>query len=52
MLRVDIGPTTEVRQTTKGQVRHCLWEQQKVPGSLSESSVPLTKKVQRLCNLS
>ena len=48
MLRVDLGPVTEVRETTKGQVRHRLREQQKVPGSLLEGSVPLTKKVRRL----
>ena len=48
MLRVDLGPVTEVRETTKGKVRHCLREQRKVPGSLLEGSVPLTKKVQDL----
>ena len=42
MLRVDLGPVTVVRETTKGQVRHRLREQQKVPGSLLEGSVPLT----------
>ena len=30
MLRVDLGPVTEVRETTKGQVRHRLREQRKV----------------------
>ena len=44
MLRVDLGAVTEVRETTKGQVRHRLREQQKVPGFLLEGSVPLTKK--------
>ena len=48
MLRVDLGPVTVVRETTKGQVRHRLREQRKVPGSLLEGSVPLTKKVRRL----
>ena len=48
MLRVDLGPVTEGRETTKGKVRHCLREQRKVLDSLLEGSVPLTKKVQRL----
>ena len=48
MLGVDLGPVTVVRETTKGQVRHRLQEQGKVPGSLLEGSVPLTKKVRRL----
>ena len=48
MLRVDLEPITVVRETTKGQVRHRLREQRKVPGSLLEGSGPLTKKVQRL----
>ena len=34
MLRVDLGPVTEVRETTKRQVRHRLREQRKVSGSL------------------
>ena len=38
MLRVDLGPVTVVRKTTKGQVRHCLREQRKVPGSLLEGA--------------
>ena len=42
MLRVDLGPVIVVRKTKKGQVRHRLREQQKVPGSLVEGSVPLT----------
>ena len=48
MLRVDLGPVIVVRETTKGQVKHRLREQQKVPGSLLEDSVPLIKKAQRL----
>ena len=48
MLRVDLGPVTDVRETTKRRVSHRLREQRKVPGSLLESSVPLTKKVRRL----
>ena len=32
MLRVGLGPVTVVRETTKGQVRHRLREQRKVPG--------------------
>ena len=44
MLRVDLGPITEVCETTKGQVKHRLQAQQKVPGSLLDGSVPLTKK--------
>ena len=39
-----MGPITVVRETTKGQVKHRLREQRKAPGSLLESSVPLTKK--------
>ena len=50
MVRVDLGPVIEVRETTKGQVRNRLGEQQKVPGSLSEGSVPLTKRCED-CNL-
>ena len=45
MLRVDLGPVTEIRETTKGQDRHRLREQRKVPGSLLEGNVTLTKKV-------
>ena len=37
-----------VRETTKGHVRHRLRKQRKVPGSLLEDSVPLTKIVRRL----
>ena len=48
ILRVDLGPVAEVRETTKAQVRHRLREQRKVPGSLLEDSVPLTKKAPRL----
>ena len=48
MLRVDLGPVTVVRETTKGQVRHRLREKRKVPGSLSEGCVPLAKKARRL----
>ena len=48
MLRVDLGPVRVVRETTKGQVRHRLREQRKVPGSLFEGTVPLTKKVREL----
>ena len=48
ILRVDLGHVTEVRETTKGQVRHRLREQRKVSGSLWEGSVPLIKKVRRL----
>ena len=48
MLRVDLGPVTVVRKTTKGQVRHRLREQRKLPDSLLEGRVPLTKKVRRL----
>ena len=44
MLRVDLGPVTVVREMTKGQVIHRLREQRKVPSSLLEGSVPLTKK--------
>ena len=51
MLRVDLGPVTVVHETTKGQVRHRLREQWKVPGSLLEDSVPLTKKCEE-CDLS
>ena len=47
-LGVDLGPVTVVRETTKVQVRHLLREQRKVPGSLLEGSVPLTKKVRKL----
>ena len=39
MLRVDLGPVTVVHETTKGQVRHRLREQRKVPGSLLEGNV-------------
>ena len=38
MLRVDLRPVTEVRETTNGQVRHRLREQRKVSGSLFEGS--------------
>ena len=48
MLRVDLGPVTVVYETTKEQVKHRLREQRKVPGSLLEGSIPLTKKVRRL----
>ena len=48
MLRVDLGSVTVVHETTKGQVRHRLREQRKVPGSLLEGGVPLTKTVRRL----
>ena len=48
MLRVDLGPLTEVHETTKGEVRHHLREQRKMPGSLWEGSVSLTKKVRKL----
>ena len=53
MLRKDLGPVTVVREfeTTKRQVRHRLWEQRKVPGSLLEDSVPLPKTCED-CNLS
>ena len=50
MLRVDLGqlvPATEVRETAKGRVRHCLREQRKVPSSLLEGSVSITRKVRR-----
>ena len=46
MLRVDLGPVTEARETTKRQVRLRLQEEQKVPWRfffLSEGSAPLTK---------
>ena len=43
MLREDLRPITEVRRTTKGQVRHRFGEQRKVPGSLLEDSFHLTK---------
>ena len=39
MLRFDLGPVTEVRGATKGQVGHRLRERRKVPGSLSEGRV-------------
>ena len=39
-----LGPVTEIRKTTKGQVRHRLREQRKVPDSLLEGGVLLTKK--------
>ena len=50
MLRIDLGPVTEVRETTKGQlqVRHRLQEQRKMPGSFLEGSIPLIKKMRRL----
>lgn len=51
MLRVDLGPITELCETTKGQVRHRLWEQWKVSGSLSEGSVPSTQKVHKDCDI-
>ena len=51
MLRVDLGPVTEVDEMTKEQVRHRLREQRKVPGSLLVGSVPLTKKCED-CDLS
>ena len=38
---------TEVHETTKGQVRHRLREQRKVPGFLLEGSFILTKKLRR-----
>ena len=46
MLRVELGPVTEVRETTKGQIRHRLREQRKVPGSLLEGRA--LEKVLRL----
>ena len=52
MIRVNLGPVTEVRGTTKGQVRHRLREQRKVPGSLLDGAVPLTKKVQKMRSFS
>ena len=42
-----MGLVTEVRETTKGQVRYRLREQRKVPGSLLEGSAPLIKEVRR-----
>ena len=43
-----LEPLTEVRETKKGQVRHRLWVQRKVQGSLLEGCAPLTKKALRL----
>ena len=40
MLRVELGPVTEVQGATKVN-RHRLQKQRKGPGSLSEGSVPL-----------
>ena len=49
MLRLrDLGPVTEIREITNGQVMHRLREQRKVPRFLSEGSIPLTKKTRRL----
>ena len=48
MFRVDLGPLTEVRGAPKEQVRQRFRDKQKVPGSLSQGRVPLTKKARRL----
>ena len=40
MLRADLGPLTEIRETTKGLDKLCLQEQQKMPGSLLKGSGP------------
>ena len=48
MLIVDLGPVTEVWGATKGHVRQRFREQRKVPGSLSQGRIPLTKKARRL----
>ena len=47
-VETGLGPVTEVREITNGQVMNRLREQRKVPGSLSEGSIPLTKKARRL----
>ena len=44
MLKLDLGPVTDVRKTTKGQVRHRFQEQRKVSGSVLEGSPPLKPK--------
>ena len=46
--KLEVCNRGTVCEMTKWQVRHCLREQQKVPGSLLESTVPLTKQVWRL----
>ena len=52
MLRVDLGPVTVVwKNDERTTDRHRLREQGKVPGSLLEGSVPLTKKCED-CDLS
>ena len=48
MLKVELGPVTVVRETTKGQVRHRLRKERKVPRSLLEGSIPLIKNARRL----
>ena len=48
MLKVDLGPVAEVRRAIKGHVLQRLREQRKVPGSLSDGRVPLTRKARRL----